>query len=182
MSGQPSYPRSNLLVLAFNSVQALLPTTLIDKAEAYLDVHRIDDAVALADEQRKKLQAQLAVDAGEADALQYVHLRIGFKCMLETRFEDAGYHLFEGGLDPRLLISYYPDLRGSLLSEEDDVELFDGVADNIVPFDSVDDISMYPFTIQSSHMFYNSSSLFPIDFILSLLFWCPSCFIPLTPG
>ncbi|VDB91306.1 unnamed protein product [Peniophora sp. CBMAI 1063] len=140
MSEQPSYPRSSLLVLAFNSVQALLPTTLIDKAEAYLDVHRIDDAVALADEQRKKLQAQLTVDSGEADALRYVHLRIGFKCLLETRFEDAGYHLFEGGLDPRLLISYYPDLRGSLLSEEDDVELFEGVADNVVPFDSVDDI------------------------------------------
>lgn len=83
----------------------------------------------------------LPLTAGKADELRYVYQRIGFQCFTETRFEDAGYHLFEGNLDPCLLISYFPDLRGSMFSPDDEVEMFAGVADGMTPFDSVDDIS-----------------------------------------
>ncbi|TFY73753.1 hypothetical protein EWM64_g10257, partial [Hericium alpestre] len=123
-----------------NSVNSLLPATTISQAESYLESHRIDDVVELADQQRKKLQSKLTVDPDEAEELQYVYQRIGFQLLSETRFEDAGYNLFEGNLDPRMLISYFPDLRGALLTPDDELDIFAGVAEYMPPYDSIDDI------------------------------------------
>jgi hypothetical protein len=63
---QPStFPRSHVLILGPNSVQSLLPDTPISQAEALLDDHRIEDVLQLADQQRKKVQSKLVVDACE---------------------------------------------------------------------------------------------------------------------
>ncbi|KAA1474965.1 hypothetical protein DENSPDRAFT_841652 [Dentipellis sp. KUC8613] len=140
MARRSTFPHSNVLILSLNSINSLLPATTISQAESFLEGHRIDDVIELADQHRKKLQSKLIVDQDEAEELQYVYQRIGFQLLSETRFEDAGYNLFEGNLDPRLLISYYPNLRGELLSADDDVELFSGVAEHIPPYDSIDDI------------------------------------------
>lgn len=77
----------------------------------------------------------------QAEELRYVYQRIGFQCFSETLFEDAGKHLFNGVLDPRLLISYYPDLRGSLFTADDVMDVFAGVAEHMPQENSVDDIS-----------------------------------------
>jgi len=58
-------------------------------------------------------------------------------------FEDAGKHLFNGELDPRLLISYYPDLRGSLFGPDESMDVFAGVAEHMPKEGSVDDIGTY---------------------------------------
>lgn len=63
--------------------------------------------------------------------------------MKETLFDDAGRHLFDGELDPRALLSYYPDLSGSLFQPEDSVDVFSGVAGDLPEEDSIDDISEY---------------------------------------
>ncbi|EMD32317.1 hypothetical protein CERSUDRAFT_119016 [Gelatoporia subvermispora B] len=136
----PAFPRANVLVLGPDTIQSLLPSTLISQAEALLDNHRIEDAVDLADQQRKKLQSMVIVDDHEADELRYVYQRIGFQCLIETLFDDAGKHLFSGELDPRVLISYYPDLRGNLFSNADDAEVFAGVAEHMPSEASIDDI------------------------------------------
>ena len=81
----------------------------------------------------------------QAEELRYVYQRIGFECFAETLFEDAGKHLFNGEVDPRLLISYYPDLRGSLFTEEETMDVFSGVAEHMPMEASVDDISEYCF-------------------------------------
>lgn len=60
-----TFPRSSVLVLGSNSVQSLVPSTLISQIESLLDSHRISDAVDLADSQRKKLQANLSIDEDE---------------------------------------------------------------------------------------------------------------------
>jgi hypothetical protein len=60
-----TFPRSEILVLGPNSIQSLVPSTLISQAESLLDSHRIEDAVALADQQRKKLNGSLSVDEEE---------------------------------------------------------------------------------------------------------------------
>lgn len=60
-----SFPRASVLVLGSNSVQSLVPSTLISQAEALLENHRIEDVVDLADQQRKKLQAMMTVDEHE---------------------------------------------------------------------------------------------------------------------
>lgn len=77
----------------------------------------------------------------QADELRYVYQRIGFQCFTETLFEDAGKNLFNGELDPRLLVSYFPDLRGSLFSSKDTMDVFAGVAERMPREASVDDIS-----------------------------------------
>lgn len=138
---QPStFPRSHVLILGPNSVQSLLPVTPISQAEALLDDHRIEDVIQLADQQRKKVQSKLVVDASEAEELAYLYQRIGFQCLLETRFEDAGFCLFQGELDPRILISYFSDLRGTLLDAHPTLDVFAGVAECMPPYDSIDDL------------------------------------------
>jgi len=74
-----------------------------------------------------------------------MYQRIGFQCFTETLFDDAGKHLFNGELDPRILISYYPDLRGSLFSPEDNIDMFAGIVDHMPKDPSVDDISKFAF-------------------------------------
>lgn len=59
------FPRSSIVVLGPNSVEALLPSTLLSQAESLLDAHRIPDAVGLVDQQRKKIEAKLEVDDDE---------------------------------------------------------------------------------------------------------------------
>ncbi|OSD05085.1 hypothetical protein PYCCODRAFT_1362718 [Trametes coccinea BRFM310] len=136
----PSFPRANVLVLSSADVQALLPSTLISQADALLEAHRLEDAADLAEQQRKRLQSMLNVDRHDFDELRYVNQRLGFQCFQETLFEDAGKRLYEGELDPRVLISYYPELRGDLFREDDTVDVMAGVAEHMPPEDSVDDI------------------------------------------
>lgn len=69
MSRQTSFPRANVLVLGTNSVQALLPSTLISQADALLQAHRVEEAADLADQQRKKLQSLITVDVHEVSVL-----------------------------------------------------------------------------------------------------------------
>src|SRR6266702_770973 len=80
----------------------------------------------------------------QAEELAYVYQRVGFQCLLETRFEDAGFCLFQGELDPRILISYFPDLHGTLLDAHPTLDVFAGIAECMPPYDSIDDLSMSP--------------------------------------
>ena len=75
MSKQPIFPRSNVLVIGPNSVQSLVPSTLISQAESLLEGHRLDDAYNLADQRRKKLEESITVDEDEVSAPQYVSPR-----------------------------------------------------------------------------------------------------------
>ncbi|KAI0754157.1 hypothetical protein C8Q80DRAFT_1216335 [Daedaleopsis nitida] len=136
----PNFPRANVLVFGTDAVQALLPSTLISQAEALLLAHRLEDVADLAEQQRKRLQSVLNSERYEIDELRYVNQRLGFQCFTETLFEDAGNRLYEGELDPRVLVSYYPELRGALFSEEDTVDIMAGVGEHMPPEDSVDDI------------------------------------------
>ena len=163
MAYHSNFPRSQLLILGPNSIKSLLPVTPISQAEALLESHRIEDAILLADQQRKKVQGKLVADANEVclfsfplvrfyphfeliqvNELAYVYQRIGFECVFERRFEDAGFCLFQGELDPRILISYFPDLRGGLLDKDPTLDVFSGIAECMPPYDSIDDISTSP--------------------------------------
>jgi hypothetical protein len=65
MSRPPTFPHSNVLILASESIQSLLPCTLISQVDSLLESHRVQDAVDLADQQRKKLQGRITVDEDE---------------------------------------------------------------------------------------------------------------------
>ncbi|KAF8632341.1 hypothetical protein AX15_001925 [Amanita polypyramis BW_CC] len=156
-----TFPRSGVLLLGSSSIQSLVPSTLISQVEALLDSHRIEEAIELADQKLRKLQLQPVSSLSspvpispspqphsrphpqvqdETDELHYVYQRIGFQCFSETRFEDAGKLFSNGELDPRVLVSYYPGLRGGLFGLEDTVDLFQGVADKMPTEDSVEEL------------------------------------------
>ena len=48
-----------------------------------------------------------------------------------------------GELDPRALLSYYPEFTGSLFETDESVDIFSGVAERMPPEASIDDISEY---------------------------------------
>jgi hypothetical protein len=83
----------------------------------------------------------VSLTANKAEELSHVYQLIGFQCFKETLFEEAGKNLLKGDIDPRLLISYYPDLCGSLFAADDIIEVFSGVADEMPMDNSVDNIS-----------------------------------------
>jgi vacuolar protein sorting-associated protein 3 len=60
-----TFPRSGVLIISPNSIQSLLPSTLISQVESLLASHRIEDAIGLADQQRKKIQARVKIDNDE---------------------------------------------------------------------------------------------------------------------
>lgn len=74
------FPKSNVLVLGSNSVHCLLPSTLITRADALLDRHRLDDAVELADQQLRKLQGRVSVDNEEVRASNSLHDSVSHVC------------------------------------------------------------------------------------------------------
>lgn len=60
-----TFPRSGVLVLGEHAVHSLVPSTLISQAESLLESHRIQDAIDLADQQRKKIYSNLTVNQDE---------------------------------------------------------------------------------------------------------------------
>ncbi|KZT24873.1 hypothetical protein NEOLEDRAFT_1134568 [Neolentinus lepideus HHB14362 ss-1] len=140
MNGRVSFPRSGILVLGPNTVQSLVPATLISQVESLLETHRIAEAVDLAEQQRKKLQSKLSADDDEVEELHYVFQLLGLRCFSETMFEDAGKYLLNGELDPRILVSYFPEYRGAMFAPDDAIDMFAGVAEHLPEEDSVADI------------------------------------------
>lgn len=60
---------SHVLLLASNSIQSLVPSSLITQVESLLDAHKLEDAFNLADARRKKLEESLEVNQDEVRCL-----------------------------------------------------------------------------------------------------------------
>ena len=60
-----TFPRSSVLVLGPDSIQSLVPSTLVSQLESLLESHRLEDAINLADQRRKKLEESITVDEDE---------------------------------------------------------------------------------------------------------------------
>lgn len=135
-----SFPRSGVILFGPNSLHALVSSNIINQVEALLASHKIPEAKALADQYKTKLGKKQYTEGEEAQELQYVYQRIGMQCFAETRFEEAGECFLDGDLDPRVVLSFYPDLIGSLLSSEDSVTLYSGIEECLPSETSVEDI------------------------------------------
>lgn len=117
-----------------------------------------------------------------------MYQRIGFQCLTETLFDDAGKHFFAGNLDPRVLIRYYPDLCGSLFDENESVDVFSGVAEHMPSEDSIDDISechaprrLHRPSLRASLRFTTSHPYFFFSSLPSLFWVCcvPTSLLPI---
>ena len=95
----------------------------------------------------------------QEDELDYAYQVIGFKCFSETLFEDAGRNLFNGKLDPRVLVSYFPDLCDGLFKDTKDVDIFAGVVERMPTAPSIEELSKYNIYIFSYPTCASLSSL-----------------------
>lgn len=62
-----TFPRSGVIVLGSNTIESLVPSTLISQAESLLDSHRVKDASDLAEHQRKKFQSNISIEEDEVN-------------------------------------------------------------------------------------------------------------------
>lgn len=83
----------------------------------------------------------------------YIFQLAALLCFARARFDDAGRYFLEGGMDPRIVVWYFEEVRGAMASrggeggtggrkedEEDEIDIFAGVAGRLPKEGSVDEI------------------------------------------
>ncbi|KAL4079647.1 hypothetical protein J3A83DRAFT_4368418 [Scleroderma citrinum] len=101
-----SWPSSSVLVYGRTSIHALLQSSITAQVESLLEYGRLAEA----EEQLDKA----AIAGIQPEVLQYLHQCIAFKLLGQTQFQKAMRHFVEGAVDPRLLLSYFEELRPAL--------------------------------------------------------------------
>jgi hypothetical protein len=159
-SRRPTFSRSRVMLQCNNSAYLLTLRSRITQVEELIDMHRLSECKALLDKRPTSVSGSpdpdevrvCALDCGpslsyitQADELRFLQLMLGYRYFTATTFEDAGTWLYRGQLDPRILISHFPELMGTLLDPQTKYEVFAGLRDHI-PSSSIDDISKYKFT------------------------------------
>ncbi|KAI6040873.1 hypothetical protein EDC04DRAFT_2566388 [Pisolithus marmoratus] len=112
----PLCSQSSVLLFGQSSVHALLPSTVTAQVESLLEDGRITEAQVLLDKAETQV-CRVPFSTGLASVLQYLHQCIAFKLFGQTRFQDATQHFVKGATDPRILISYFEELRPALCDE-----------------------------------------------------------------
>jgi len=149
-----NFPRSSVLVYGQDTIHSLVQSTVIAQVEVLLKSNRIEDAAHLA---MNLTSGQANLDevhlfhphfrkiliVQKAETLQYIHQAIAFTLFSQTRFVDAAPHFLAGSLDPRILISYFPELSGPLFTFGEEAEVYDGIAERMPSEANIDDLSEY---------------------------------------
>lgn len=131
-----SFPRSSILVYGKDTIHSLVQSTVIAQVESLLDNNQIEDAADLAN----NFASGQALDSDEAETLEYLHQTIAFTLFSQTRFVDAAPHFLAGALDPRVLVSYFPELSRPLFTDGEEADMYDGIAKRMPIESSVDDL------------------------------------------
>lgn len=134
--GYSSFPRSSILVYGQDTIHSLVQSTVIAQVESLLDNNQIEDAADLAN----NFASGQALDSDEAETLEYLHQTIAFALFSQTRFVDAAPHFLAGALDPRILVSYFPELSRPLFTDGEEADMYDGIAKRMPIEASVDDL------------------------------------------
>lgn len=131
-----SFPRSSILVYGKDTIHSLVQSTVIAQVESLLDNNQIEDAADLAN----NFASGQALDSDEAETLEYLHQTIAFTLFSQTRFVDAAPHFLAGALDPRILVSYFPELSRPLFTDGEEADMYNGIAKRMPIEPSVDDL------------------------------------------
>lgn len=97
---RPTFPRSSVLVIGHDSIQSLVPSTLVSQLESLLEGHRLEDAFNLADQRRKKLQESITIDEDEVNA--FICLQV-LKTDMNFKFRRKSYVTCINALDSSVL-------------------------------------------------------------------------------
>ncbi|KZO91652.1 hypothetical protein CALVIDRAFT_340783 [Calocera viscosa TUFC12733] len=136
----PAFTRTHLLLVGSSGVSGLLPQTLSAQCEALLAEHKTDQAlelVAAADRREGGTP-----DAGVEREMRYIRQHLALGWLAETKFKRAGEELYQGRMDPRLLIRLWPEFRGALIGEGEKIDVFAGVEEQLDKLVSVEQIVM----------------------------------------
>ncbi|KAH7907780.1 hypothetical protein BJ138DRAFT_1069820 [Hygrophoropsis aurantiaca] len=108
---------SKVLVIGSDRISSLVPSTAAAQLDGLLAARRIEQAVQL---------------VAAHDGNGYLHVRLAFALYAQTRFLDAVPHFCaaDNDLDPRVLLSCFPDVADGLFGEDDEAEVFVGVDDS----------------------------------------------------
>lgn len=131
-----SFPRSSILVYGKDTIHSLVQSTVIAQVESLLDNNQIEDAADVAN----NFASGQALDSDEAETLGYLHQTIAFTLFSQTRFVDAAPHFLAGALDPRILVSYFPELSRPLFTDGEEADMYDGIAKRMPVESSIDDL------------------------------------------
>ncbi|KAG0702044.1 hypothetical protein DFH29DRAFT_923524 [Suillus ampliporus] len=131
-----SFPRSSILVYGQDTIHSLVQSTVIAQVEVLLENNRIEDAANLTN----NFASGQALDSDEAETLQYIHQSIAFALFSQTRFVEAAPHFLAGALDPRILVSYFPELSRPLFTDIEKAEVYDGIAKRMPSEANIDDL------------------------------------------
>lgn len=143
-----SFSRSSILVYGQDTIHSLVQSTVIAQVEALLESNRVEDAAHLAMNFGSNLDEVLLfrlpfrkiLTFKKAETLQYIHQAIAFALFSQTRFVEAAPHFLAGTLDPRILVSYFPELS-KLFTDGEEAEVYDGIAKRMPSEANIDDLS-----------------------------------------
>ncbi|KAG0343263.1 hypothetical protein BG004_005429 [Podila humilis] len=130
---------TRVLVAGRENVSALVTTPLILHADGLLRNGRVEEALVLSEKTTTTLSADNLHSERLQHELDYIYQKSGLIYLGETLFDDA-FALFQRGkMDPRVVISLFPDVlqKQDLLFE---VTLFVGVLDLLRQLRSLPDI------------------------------------------
>ncbi|KAG9313362.1 hypothetical protein JVU11DRAFT_5677 [Chiua virens] len=153
-----SYPRSALLILGQFSVYSILPSTLFAQVESLIQNAKLAEAEALLERTEADFAQGSTSPGGLTEHLRYLHQCLAFVFVRQTRFREATVHFIEGTIDPRVLLSYFDELRPALFNQHPsseecgtaavqgveqgfvEVEVWDGVKEYMPDETRIDDI------------------------------------------
>lgn len=161
-SGPRDVPTSSTiaetLLIGRHSVQGLTPTPPILRLEQLCAERKMDEAIALVDEERRKGRrgeiegdkvgalplcpcVDLTAQATHSATLRLLHLYLASNLMLETVFERAGDYFSKGKIDARLVVRLFPEYRGKVIGTAEEVTVMDGLRPILAKTGTVDEIS-----------------------------------------
>lgn len=134
------------LVVGPNGLQSVAPTPVISRLESFCAENKVDQAIALVDEERRKGRR------GEIDAdkpthqgtLRYLHLYLAGHLMSRGVFAKAGDYFARGKVDPRVLVRVYDSLRGKLIGSAEEIEVHEGLKGVLTSMPPLSEISESP--------------------------------------
>ncbi|GJJ14976.1 hypothetical protein Clacol_009246 [Clathrus columnatus] len=137
-----------VLAIGTDCVYGLTRSTFLQQVDTLIAAHKLKEVAMIAQEQQKKLD-EIKRTSGvsvfevetQSEEISYVYQRLGYQCLSETIFEDAGIHLFRGNVDPRFLVRLFPSLRGTLLSTSaPSLRIFSGLVQQVRSLESIETI------------------------------------------
>ncbi|WVR07166.1 hypothetical protein IAU60_004207 [Kwoniella sp. DSM 27419] len=130
------------LVIGPHAIYSLTPTATIMKLEHFCSERRLDEAIALVDEERRRgRRGEIDVDKSTHQAtMRFMHLYLACHLFEEAMFDKATDYWIRAKVDPRLVVRCFTDLRGKLIGSEEEVESVEGLKQALEEMSSVDEI------------------------------------------